>query len=600
MGSARPLARNAPKGRKGSAKGGAAPKKAAKGAKEAGSAEGAGTGDKKSVLHAGNLRVKGVNFYHDKDTVKRLAVLRSGRPTRNARGKIVREAVFKSKDAPTARIQPDRRWFGNTRVVGQGQLDAFRTELGTKKDDPYQVLLRQSKLPMSLLTDIKKEAKMHLLTSESFKYTFGKGAQRKRPKLLAANLEELSQTAATDEEAFLEAALERKRAKAAEGVLVDHANNGGDSALPAAAKGDDDDGENFDFGRAAKDPIFAKGQSKRIWNELYKVIDSSDVVVHVLDARDPLGTRCRAVEAFIAKEAPHKHLIFLLNKCDLIPPTVTTKWVKHLSADRPTLAFHASLKNPFGKGTLIQLLRQFSRLHKDKKQISVGFIGYPNTGKSSIINTLRQKAVCPVAPVPGQTKVWQYVTLMKRIYLIDCPGVVPTAVKDSETATVLKGVVRIENVKNPEDHIGAVLARVKPEHIGRTYDIWKWDDAIDFLTKFATKSGRLLKGGDADISMSARMVLHDWLRGRIPYFTPPPCDVASEASTASAASVAGPVAEEEAPGVPLEDREDADEDVDEDEEESEGKGESADEKEDEEEGKEVARQQSEDDDESEK
>lgn len=79
--------------------------------------------------------------------------------------------------------------------------------------------------------------------------------------------------------------------------------------------------------------------------------------------------------------------------------------MKILSKDYPTIAFHASLTNPFGKGAFIQLLRQFGALHKDKKQISVGFIGYPNVGKSSIINTLRSKKVCKVAPIPGETKV---------------------------------------------------------------------------------------------------------------------------------------------------------------------------------------------------
>lgn len=88
------------------------------------------------------------------------------------------------------------------------------------------------------------------------------------------------------------------------------------------------------------------------------------------------------------------------------------------------MAYHASVQNCFGKGSLINLLRQFDNFHKDKKNISVGFIGYPNTGKSSIINSLKQKKVCRAAPIPGETKVWQYVHLTKRIYLIDCPGVV--------------------------------------------------------------------------------------------------------------------------------------------------------------------------------
>ena len=105
------------------------------------------------------------------------------------------------------------------------------------------------------------------------------------------------------------------------------------------------------------------------------------------------------------KNCPHKHLIFVLNKCDLVPTWVTARWVKVLSKEYPTLAYHASLKNSFGKGSLINLLRQFDNFHKDKKNISVGFIGYPNVGKSSVINSLRQKKVCKAAPIPGETKV---------------------------------------------------------------------------------------------------------------------------------------------------------------------------------------------------
>ena len=67
------------------------------------------------------------------------------------------------------------------------------------------------------------------------------------------------------------------------------------------------------------------GTSKRIYSELYKVIDSSDGLIHVLDARDPVGTRCRNVERYIKKEAPHKQLIFVLNKCDLVPTWATVK-----------------------------------------------------------------------------------------------------------------------------------------------------------------------------------------------------------------------------------------------------------------------------------
>lgn len=70
-------------------------------------------------------------------------------------------------------------------------------------------------------------------------------------------------------------------------------------------------------------PIFKAGQSKRIWNELYKVIDSSDIIVQVLDARDPIGTRSRHIEEYLKKEKGYKQLFFVLNKCDLVPTWVT-------------------------------------------------------------------------------------------------------------------------------------------------------------------------------------------------------------------------------------------------------------------------------------
>jgi nuclear GTP-binding protein len=202
-----------------------------------------------------------------------------------------------------------------------------------------------------------------------------------------------------------------------------------------------------------------------------------------------------------------------------------------LSRDYPTLAFHASINKSFGKGSLLSVLRQFARLKSDKQAISVGFVGYPNVGKSSVINTLRSKSVCKVAPIPGETKVWQYITLTKKIFLIDCPGVVYQN-NDSETDIVLKGVVRVTNLEDAAEHIGEVLRRVKKEHLQRAYKIQDWTDDNDFLVQLCRTSGKLLKGGEPDLTTVAKMVLHDWQRGKIPFFVPPPQheDAAPESS----------------------------------------------------------------------
>ena len=71
------------------------------------------------------------------------------------------------------------------------------------------------------------------------------------------------------------------------------------------------------------EPIYAKGTSRRIYGELYKVIDSSDVILHILDARDPIGTMCESVLDYIKKEKAHKQVVLVINKCDLVPNWVT-------------------------------------------------------------------------------------------------------------------------------------------------------------------------------------------------------------------------------------------------------------------------------------
>ena len=98
-------------------------------------------------------------------------------------------------------------------------------------------------------------------------------------------------------------------------------------------------GDILDSKAEVRHNIFEKGTSKRIWEELYKVVDSSDVLIHVLDARNPNGTRSFFVEKHLKKNCPNKHLIFVLNKCDLVPTNVTQKWMRYLNQFAPTLAF---------------------------------------------------------------------------------------------------------------------------------------------------------------------------------------------------------------------------------------------------------------------
>ena len=100
-----------------------------------------------------NVKVKGENFYRDAAKVKKVNMYKDGKPVRNAKGEIVKAAAFQSKEIPKARVEPNRRWFNSTRVIAQDALAEFRERIGTKINDPYQILLRRNKLPLSLLQE---------------------------------------------------------------------------------------------------------------------------------------------------------------------------------------------------------------------------------------------------------------------------------------------------------------------------------------------------------------------------------------------------------------------------------------------------------------
>ena len=509
-------------------------------------------------------------------TINRLNLYKS-KAIRNRKGRLIGgdfmmgdRAGDREITAETGRIAPDRRWFGNTRVVDPKQLDTFRQEMTEKVADPYSVVLRRKKLPMGLLREAAgRDAppSQALLEQEPFSHAFGSKSKRKRVKL------DQLMMARTDEESDKnDDQGSRKKGGRAEVVESLSESQQGDanpySKLLCVAQtshktyqnrnsregivpwGRDSnlqrtEGENIDWRHEKKDDLFLKGQSKRIWGEFFKVVDCSDVILHIIDARNVPGTRCNMIERHIRDNASHKHLVFVLNKVDLVPNWVAKRWMGELAKDRPTIAFHASMTHAFGKGALISLLRQFGKLHEDKKQISVGVIGYPNVGKSSVINTLISKKSCKVAPIPGETKIWQYITLFKRISLIDCPGVVVDTAGDTETESVLKGVVRAERLETPEDFIQAILDQVKREHISAQYKFTKeeskWSTVTQLLEKIATKAGRLLKGGEPCIRSAAITVINDFQRGRLPHYVAPPELKEDEQQTKSVNDVVGTI-----------------------------------------------------------
>lgn len=351
---------------------------------------------------------------------------------------------------------------------------------------------------------------------------------------------------------------------------------------------DDDDSD--DDGEGGEVPVGRDATSRKAFDKVFKqVVEQADVVLYVLDARDPEGTRSRDVEQAVLQAASGgKRLILVLNKIDLIPPPVLKAWLAHLRNSFPTLPLRAS--NPAANAhtfnhrdltvqststTLFRALKTFAAGRGLKRAISVGVIGYPNVGKSSVINSLlarlsgrggTQRSACPAGAEAGVTTSIRAVKIDSKLTLLDSPGIVFPSTTDASSATfvpknaaeakahlVLLNAVPPKQIDDPVPAVQLLLKRLSTsqqlvERLTKLYDLppliksaGSNDATMDFLVQVARKRGRLGRGGIPNIQAAAMTVVTDWRDGRIQGWVDVPA-WAVAAAPASAAAADGDAA----------------------------------------------------------
>jgi ribosome biogenesis GTPase A len=256
---------------------------------------------------------------------------------------------------------------------------------------------------------------------------------------------------------------------------------------------------------------FGTNVHKKEFPEIVRdVISKSDIVLEILDARFVRETRNVELENIIKNK--DKKLIYVLNKADL----TDEEFIKRQINDQKLFPYViVSCKKRRGS----QILR--NRIKIEAKKIDfpekrVGIIGYPNVGKSSVINLLVGHTSAKTAYEAGFTRGMQKIKLAENLFVIDTPGVFPgKEIRDEVFAKHVKiGSRNYDKVHEPEFVVSSIMKEY-PGIFEKFYKIRIKNDADKLIEKLGRKKCFLIKGNEVDVDRTSRMILKDWQAGKM-------------------------------------------------------------------------------------
>jgi len=249
---------------------------------------------------------------------------------------------------------------------------------------------------------------------------------------------------------------------------------------------------------------------KGFFDRVRSIIDKSDIVLEVLDSRFPTSSRNPQLEQQVVDKG--KILILVLNKCDLISKRKAEKIKAELGKEFPLVFVSAMQK----RGTSF-LREEIGKVSKGK-ECTVSVVGFPNTGKSSVINMLSGKHAALTSAKAGFTRGEQLFAISDKLKVFDTPGVIPYDERDTFKLALI-GSKNIEKISDPE-HMGLqfmqFLKNESPETL-KKLDLNPELDNEQLLEDYARKKNRLLKGGIPDTVLAGKLLIQAWQKGKIKF-----------------------------------------------------------------------------------
>lgn len=298
------------------------------------------------------------------------------------------------------------------------------------------------------------------------------------------------------------------------------------------------------------------------WRQLWRVVERSDIVVQILDARNPLLFLCKDLQKYVNEVSEDKLNVILLNKGDFLTNHQRKIWAKYFDENRTKAVFFSALQqseeqseeqlektddltdnidnlaletseNPSHLLSKEELLKYFKAIHRDRSRINneyvtVGLVGYPNVGKSSTINAIFKCKRVSVSATPGKTKHFQTLFVDDELMLCDCPGLVFPNVVSSKAEMIINGILSIDQMTDPIPPVKLITSLI-PRHVfesiynitipnpHETEDPNRPPTAEELLNAYGYMRGFMTHRGLPDTSRASRYILKDFVNGKLLY-----------------------------------------------------------------------------------
>ena len=295
-----------------------------------------------------------------------------------------------------------------------------------------------------------------------------------------------------------------------------------------------------------------------VWTQLWLTVEKGQILFQIVDGRNPLYYRCPDLEKYIKEIDNNKEIILIINKADLMNEKLRQNWSEYFKENNIKYIFFSAIneiekmekneKNEnnilkeekidqtdyriFTRNDLIQYIKEIgekipkNNTNNNNNALMVGFIGYPNVGKSSIINVLMKTKKAAVANIPGRTKHYQTLflpsepnlnILPKSICLVDCPGLIFPSFTSSKADMLVNGIYPIDTISEIYNPIQIIINLIPSKILSNFYKVNLPDiySAKQFLQIIAKKRGFYTGNGLPEEAKTAKLVLRDYTSGKL-------------------------------------------------------------------------------------